>query len=194
MDIVLYSDDINLLSHWEKSIQEPYSVVESLVELYGVSNSIVVINNSACEGDCNTLLERLTHKKNRVLILDRTPLFDTAQKLLRLGAYGYGNAIMRDHFIVAALGAIKENMIWLYPEFTSELIKGIAPSEKKDESSLELLSKREKDVALLLKDGHTYKEIGEKLQITPRTVKAHTQSIYTKLQVKDRLALALLLR
>jgi len=194
MKIVLYSDDINLLSHWEKSLQDSYVVVESLEELYGVSDSIAVMNYTACEGDCSRVLERLSQQKNRVLILDRTPLFERAQKLLRLGAYGYGNAIMRDHFIVAAIGTIKENMIWLYPEFTSELIKGITPSDKNRKDSLALLSQREKDVALLLKDGETYKEIGEKLQITPRTVKAHAQSIYTKLQVKDRLALALLLR
>ena len=49
-------------------------------------------------------------------------------------------------------------------------------------------------LSLLLKDGSTYKEVSSKLDITSRTVKAHAQSIYTKLYVKNRLALALLLR
>jgi len=194
MKVILYSDDVNLLSHWEKSIQEQCHVIESLDLLYEFHESIIVINYSACEGGCETVLGKLTKQKNRVLVLHRTPLFQTAQELLRLGAYGYGNAMMRDHFIVAALNAIKENMIWIYPEFTSQLILGITKVKADQEELLAPLSARESEVALLLRDGFSYKDAAEKLKITPRTIKAHAQHIYTKLQVKDRLALALLLR
>lgn len=100
---------------------------------------------------------------------------------------------MREHFIVAAVNAIKEGMIWLYPEFTSQLILEI-PTQKSHDELLDILSTREKEVAILLRDGYLYKEIAQKLDITPRTVKAHAQQTYTKLHVKDRLALALLLK
>jgi DNA-binding NarL/FixJ family response regulator len=43
-----------------------------------------------------------------------------------------------------------------------------------------------------LLDGHTNKQIAQKLQITERTVKAHLTSIYRKTGVSDRLHLALL--
>lgn len=194
MNIILYSDDINILSHWEKSIIEPYRIMENFNELEEVYNSIVVINYSVCKSQCSKLLKSLNKRNNRVLILHRTPLFQTAQELLQMGAYGYGNAMMHSHFIVAALNTIQENMIWLYPEFTSQLIFGISPSQKNNESLLVSLTPREKDVAVLLKEGLTYKEIAIKLEITPRTVKAHAQHVYVKLQVKDRLSLALLLR
>ena len=195
MNIVLYSDDINLLSHWEKALTQKYNVLDDLEELYILSNSIIVLNYSACLGQCETIIRSLNEKNNRLLVLHRTPLFETAKEMLKLGAYGYGNALMRDHFIVSAINAIEENMIWLYPEFTSKLIMEI-PTQKsnQDETLLNVLSEREKDTALLLKDGYTYKEIAEKLDITARTVKAHAQQIYVKLQVKDRIALALVLK
>jgi len=86
-------------------------------------------------------------------------------------------------------------MVWLYPEFTSQLIMEIPTTKSTDNETLfEVLSEREKDVAILLKDGHSYKDIAQKLDITPRTVKAHAQQTYAKLHVKDRLSLALLLK
>jgi two-component system nitrate/nitrite response regulator NarL len=129
---------------------------------------------------------------NKVLVLHRTPDIKTAKIILKDGAHGYGNAMMRGHFILSAIDTMKEDMIWLYPEFTSLLIEEI-PS-RNNEVNLDMLTKREKEVALLLKDASTYKVISEKLKITPRTVKAHANHIYEKLKVKDRLGLALLLK
>jgi len=107
---------------------------------------------------------------------------------------GYGNAMMRDHFIVSAINTINDGMVWLYPEFTSALILELPAKESDNEIELQKLTSRERDVALLLKDGDSYKIVAQKLDITPRTVKAHAGQIYTKLDLKDRLGLALLLR
>jgi len=51
-----------------------------------------------------------------------------------------------------------------------------------------------KDVALEIKEGKSNKEIAVALKITERTVKAHLSHIYEKLDVHDRLSLAMLLR
>jgi len=55
------------------------------------------------------------------------------------------------------------------------------------------ISKREKDVALLLIKGKTYKQIAEELHISVPTVKTHTSTIYKKCGVKNRTELAALL-
>ncbi len=154
-----------------------------------------MLNYSALNSSQRETISLLSSNNNLVLVLHRTPDISTAKSVLSYGAKGYGNALMKEHFLLSAIDTIKEDMIWLHPEFTSQLINQIAPNNDKNISSLmEKLSQREKDVALLLKNGDTYKVIAENLRITPRTVKAHAQSIYTKLHVKDRLALALLLK
>mgnify|MGYP002632701791 CR=1 FL=1 len=194
MQIVLHSDDILLMQHWEKSLHNNCVSVDDLEELYLIKNSLIVINYSACDGKCDSLLRDLGIT-NKVLVLHRTPDINTAKHLLSHGAKGYGNALMRDHFLISAVETIKDGMIWLYPEFTSMLILELPEKENKlNFDILNTLSEREKEVALLLKDGLTYKEIGEKLDITPRTVKAHSAQTYKKLAVKDRLGLALLLK
>ena len=194
MKTVLYSDDINLLSHWEKAIQKDYVILDTLEELLKVKSSILVINYSACHPSCQELLHKLVANQNHVLVLHRTPSLMSAKILLKNGAKGYGNARMHQEFILSAIHTLKEGMVWLYPSFISELILEIPMSKKTNEAKLVSLTPREKEVALLLVGALAYKEIGEKLDITIRTVKAHSLSIYTKLGIKDRLALALLIK
>ncbi len=195
MKVLMYSDDINLLSHWEKSLKKNYETVDDLDELLKMTSSLIIINFSACLPNCDDILKSLIANDNKILVLHRTPELAMAKKLLRVGAMGYGNALMRGHFIVSALNAIKDNMVWLYPELTSQLIMDIPiTKESEDEEQLSKLTPREKEVALLLKEAYPYKEIALKLDITPRTVKAHAQKAYSKLNVKDRIALALLLK
>jgi len=49
-----------------------------------------------------------------------------------------------------------------------------------------LLTEREINVIKYLKEGLTNKEIANNLSISIHTVKAHLESIYEKLQVKNR--------
>jgi len=56
------------------------------------------------------------------------------------------------------------------------------------------LSERERDVALMIDQGKSNREIGDALFISERTVKAHLSSIYKKLHVEDRVHLILRLR
>ena len=194
MKIILHSDDILLLEHWEKSIPEQCICIDDIKDLETIENSLIVLNYSTCNSECENILNILSIS-NKVLILHRTPNIETAKYVLGLGAKGYGNALMRAHFIVSAIETIKESMVWLYPEFTTMLITQLpAKDDNPNFVKLNILSEREKQVALLLKDALTYKEIGIKLDITPRTVKAHAAHVYKKLAVKDRLGLALLLK
>jgi DNA-binding NarL/FixJ family response regulator len=61
-------------------------------------------------------------------------------------------------------------------------------------SALDGLTPRERDVAEQVALGASNKEIAERLDITPRTVKAHMGAIFDKLGVRDRLQLVLALR
>ncbi len=86
--------------------------------------------------------------------------------------------------------------MWLHPDFIAALMTQLTQAQpKKVEShgSLEKLSLREREVAILLAQGMTHNEVSEKLAITVRTIKAHCTAIYEKLGVKDRLALSVLL-
>ncbi len=53
----------------------------------------------------------------------------------------------------------------------------------------EILTDREKDIALLLVKGYTYKAIAEELYITENTTKTHVRNIYSKMNVQSKMEL-----
>ena len=55
------------------------------------------------------------------------------------------------------------------------------------------LSKRERMIAAKFAEGLTYQQIGAALFIAPATVRAHLAAIYRKLDVHNKIALAVLL-
>ncbi len=59
---------------------------------------------------------------------------------------------------------------------------------------LPTLSPREWEVAMVLSEGLTNKDIGKKLGISERTVKAHLTAIFSKLEVSDRTQAAIWVR
>jgi DNA-binding CsgD family transcriptional regulator len=52
------------------------------------------------------------------------------------------------------------------------------------------LTAREKEIADLVAEGRTNREIAERLVLSPRTIDAHLRTIYAKLGVRSRVELA----
>lgn len=134
--------------------------------------------------------------EHRVMVLSFIPDFSEAQNYLNIGAMGYGNAMMHESHLHSAYQALEEGNVWLHPDFIMSMIKQMQENVTPKSTTLDVLnvlSHREKEVAIMLGNGATHQEIADALDITVRTVKAHATAIYQKLSVKDRLALSLLL-
>lgn len=158
------------------------------------SPSIIITVDQVLTDLSDETLQKFFEK--RVMILSMIPNFTEAQKFLTLGAMGYGNAMMHESHLYSVYQALEEGKIWLHPDFITLMISQMQDRDNPKEKSLEILnplSKREREVALMLSEGATHQEISDTLDITVRTVKAHATAIYQKLNVKDRLALSLLL-
>ncbi len=193
MKIFLYCDDIDILKHWQNHIDG--EVVYEYENLYALQDCIIVINYTAFESDVKESIKSFSKNKNHVLVLHSVPNMQNAKEILKVGARGYGNIYMKGSFLNSAIDTLKEDMVWLYPEFTTQLIMGIEfDGSSKNDELLKALTPREREVALLVKEGLTYKQIADELGIGVRTAKSHIQSCYNKLGVKDRLSLAMLLR
>jgi DNA-binding NarL/FixJ family response regulator len=68
----------------------------------------------------------------------------------------------------------------------ARLVVGSFQTDKKTTASVNELSTREKEIIHWLAQGLVYKEIGEKLFISPQTVRTHIRNIYEKLQVSSK--------
>lgn len=194
MKLYLISDDIGLRARWMSIFALSQPTILSDMPSDIDENSILFISDTLLKnGSEEKLLNLFRH---RVMVLSMVPDFNAAQNFLVMGAMGYGNAMMHESHLYSAFQALEEGKVWLHPDFIALMISQIQDQDvgkKKSLSLLDDLSKREREVALMLSDGATHQSIANALDITVRTVKAHATSIYQKLDVKDRLALSLLL-
>lgn len=194
MKLYLISDDIALRVRWIGIFSNLKPTVFSEVSLDMEPDSIVIVLDKILVDISNMALKKLF--EHRVMVLSMTPDFTQAQSFLQLGAMGYSNAMMHESHLYSVYQALEEGNVWLHPDFISLMISQIRDANTTKEQSmavLDVLSKREREVALMLGNGATHQEIADDLDITTRTVKAHATAIYQKLDVKDRLALSIIL-
>lgn len=133
----------------------------------------------------------------RIVVLTNVP--SQAQALLALsqGAVGYCHAYSAPEVLAEVKEVVTHGGIWLGRELLQRLIEVSAhltgSRPERAARALELLSERERQVALETAKGLSNKEIARLLGITERTVKAHLSAAFERLGVKDRLQLALIL-
>lgn len=201
--ILLCTLSETLLEHWRKSLINSYTNLININNEKGLLKCLENNQNSFLLLDSNffvnqkdyisSLLE--LYPKTKVLYLDDCPSFVNGNKLLPLGIKGYGNSRMSSLNLLQALEVINDGHIWLYPEFIQKLIQeSIASKSNPKEVSLETLTKKEREIASLVAKGLSNKIIALKCDISESTVKAHIHAIFNKLEVNDRLSLALMLR
>jgi DNA-binding NarL/FixJ family response regulator len=123
------------------------------------------------------------------------PMDSEAVNLLRQGASGYANACISPPRLFEAVEAALSGRIWIGRGLMQKIIRGTTAKleRKSDPASMESLTDREKEVALLVRKGLTNLEIAAELDISERTVKAHISAIFKKTGTSSRLQLALLL-
>jgi DNA-binding NarL/FixJ family response regulator len=191
--IFLLSDDLLLLGRWMKLINHETSVVENIEELANITDSILIVNTSICKDISLKFINDFINNQNEIIVLDNTPNFLNAKRFLDLGIKGYGNTLMTTSYLNSAVEAVSNNYIWLMPQITTQFLKNMVDEKDTnvDEKKLfEPLTKTEKKIAKLLKNGYTNMDMSEELDISINTVKTHVKHVYEKLNVKDRLSFA----
>lgn len=95
--------------------------------------------------------------------------------------------------------AVQQGELWIRRTLTCRLLDelGLIIREKNQikqaaSNLLVNLTQREHEIATLVGNGESNKQIAQRLSITERTVKAHLTEIFRKLDVADRLKLALI--
>ena len=124
--------------------------------------------------------------------------FDTAEEVggaLRAGAAGYLLKDMPPSRIAAAVHAAAAGEPVLAPDVARRLMAAVAGSvgsRDRARAALDVLSARERDVAVELGRGASNADIAARLYLSVPTVKAHVSSVLDKLGLENRTQVALL--
>jgi DNA-binding NarL/FixJ family response regulator len=125
--------------------------------------------------------------------------FDADEHVLQALAAGADGFLLKDTpppEIVAAIRAVAEGEPMLSPSATRAVLGRIRESSTGDRSgvaqrALDTLTERERDVALEVGRGLSNAEIARRLHLSVPTVKAHVSRLFDKLQVTNRVQIAI---
>ncbi len=134
----------------------------------------------------------------RFVVMHDKPSDEQGLQALAQGASGYCNAHATPELLQTIESVIRSNGLWVGESLLNRLVGGIglrSPMAGKHEThpALQMLSERERAVALCVARGENNKEMIRNLNIAERTIKAHLTAVFEKLGVRDRLQLAVLL-
>ncbi len=109
---------------------------------------------------------------------------DSVFKALKVGATGYITKTTQPSKILDALVDINKGGSPMSSHISRKIVNSFQSAE--ENSELQKLSQREKEILDLLSKGLRYKEIADKLFLSTETVRTHIRNIYEKLQVNSR--------
>ena len=119
----------------------------------------------------------------RVIILTTFDRDDYVFQAIRAGALGY---LLKDapaEELIRTIRRVHGGEAFIQPEIASRTLRELL---RPQQSPLEPLSDREREVLLLLAQGASNREIADRLFITEGTVKNHVSNVLGKLQAENR--------
>lgn len=150
--------------------------------------NIVILDISMPEmnGVVATSRIREVAPRARVLVLTMHSSEELIQSCLRAGAQGYILKSDAERDLIAAVRALTHNKTFFTEAATSLVLENfrLHKNGASEETMLERLTYREREIMQLLAEGRTNKEVGASLRISIRTVESHRESIMSKLRLR----------
>jgi DNA-binding NarL/FixJ family response regulator len=149
-----------------------------------------------------TATQRLSEQRDPPKVIVLTT-FDADEYVVRALAHGAAGFILKDTspaMIVEAIEKVAAGEPMLSPSVTAQLIRRVvhepstgATGERKSAATARLarLSGRERDVAVAVGQGKSNAEIAGDLFMSLATVKAHVSHIFVKMEVANRVQIAI---
>ncbi len=148
----------------------------------------IVIDLSFHEANALELIRALRerHPDLAILVLGTRDESIYAPRVLRAGAQGYLLKTETLEEFVAALRKILSGHLYLSGSMNEQLVAKLAQKAGPGKvSGFERLSDRELDVLNLIGQGHTVKEVAQKLQLSAKTVDSHRTHLKEKLGLRS---------
>lgn len=167
------------------------SDVNEAVEIAKLKKPRVVlmdINMSPVNGFEGTKLIRKFSPGAKIIGISMHSMPAYARRMLQMGAMGYITKNSSKDEMIKAIAEVAEGK-----KYICEEVKNILAQQELEEDNpqpdMNSLSKRELDIAKLIKEGMSSREIALELDISLKTVEVHRYNILKKLNLKNTAAL-----
>lgn len=193
--ILSSSSDIQVIGE----AQDGPGAIEKALEL---SPDVVITDLRMMNSEGLSVLRGLHQRAPQVKVIVFTSSEDKDDYIeaMKLGCCGIVPKDAPPSMIIKSIQKVHAGEIWLDSTTTAAVIRqfasptdATAPPVTTNAKPRERaqLSQREREIIVLIAQGYKNKEIAEKMFITEQTVKNHLHNVFDKLDVSDRLELAL---
>lgn len=196
---IILADDHNMVRDGIKSLihsQADMKVVgeaangrEALQKVKELAPDLLVMDISMPELNGIQMMEKLKQAHSAMPVLVLTAFGEAAylRQLLAAGAAGYVLKHAAAEVLIAAIRTVAGGGTYLDPAVAGKVVSGFVEQKKlRGSRTGDELSDREQEVAHLVAQGYTNKEIAAKLAISVKTVETHKSNFMDKLGARSR--------
>jgi DNA-binding NarL/FixJ family response regulator len=200
--LILVSQDEGLVAHWQrvfgKSRSRIASGLDGLSKRQRDADAILWVDDSLSsppDWRSEEWQELLSIPHVRVVAASSNPSDDKAIEALDAGCAGYCHAYADAATLRQVEQVIEAGQVWIGKNLMGRLLQGTSRIASTAPGGIHgwgaNLTQREREVAIFAANGASNQAIALECGISERTVKAHLTSVFTKLNITDRLQLAL---
>jgi len=205
--ILITSCDASVTGHYSRILEKDFitRLTDSLSEMHSCiardKPALLFIDPQLCPENTTESLTDLIKRLSGifVVIIDNPADRNVDQRsLFKAGARGFCKDDITPALLNRAVRLMLEGEYWIQRKLITQVIGELArestrisPRSDNDNSLVNTLTPRELQVARMVHLGGNNKMIARELDISERTVKAHLSAIFRKLEIENRLNLAL---
>jgi len=206
--VIISTGNVSLAGHYTRILEKEYRVVvtpalDAFFEQTGQQQpALLVLDPVLAESGLDAAVSGIltTHPGIRLIVVESDSGEEIDQyALFKAGVHGFCSHDISAALLNKAVQLVLEGEYWIQRKLITRVISEIAKDmdsivtrpDSPDDSLISSLTPRELQVARMVHLGGNNKMIARELDISERTVKAHLSAIFRKLDIENRLHLAL---
>lgn len=202
LKLIFVASDAGLIAHWTRAFKKPkpsiFSNFPELAQSPYSSPALVWLDLSSAfppKWSNPNWTELVNTNRFKFIAASSNPTDNEAIQALDAGCSGYCHAFSDAATLVQVRQVVEAGHVWIGKTLMNRLIQSANSAAITKEPVSEDwglgLSTREKEIAILAANGASNQAISQDCKIAERTVKAHLSAVFEKLNLTDRLQLAL---
>ncbi|VAW42816.1 Two-component transcriptional response regulator, LuxR family [hydrothermal vent metagenome] len=128
----------------------------------------------------------------RIMMLTVSENQDDLMAALKAGARGYVLKGVTARDLTNGVRLVASGDVYISPALAGSILFELTAVKQEEEDPLTTLSERERDILILVSEGLTNREVGERLHLAEKTIKHYMTNVLQKLHVRSRVEAALL--